>query len=127
MVLTHEEFTADYGGNFFFGGLLALFLEFLVLFLDTFVVRHDLFHKVKGPHHVGVVGQGNGWHAIFRSGLYQILDVNGGLEHGKLGVVVQMGKGRIFQGLDVFLDFFCRNFTGVLGPKCIGNFFGGGL
>ena len=123
VVLTNVEFATHNGRNLFFGGPLAIGNKFFIFGFYRLVVRHHFFHKVKGPHHIGVVGKGNGGHAMIGRGLDQIFDVDGGLEHRELGMVVQMNKGFIFQCFHIFLYFLVGNATRILCPKGIGNFF----
>ena len=84
VVLTDKKFTTNNGCDFFFSRLLAIGYKLLVFGLYGFIVPHHFFHKVKGTHHIGVVGQRNGGHAMVGRGLYQIFNVDGGLKHRKL-------------------------------------------
>ena len=80
MVAAHIEFGADDG---FDAGLVG---------------RPD---KLEGPHHVAVVGHGQGGHAQFRSFGGQHLDTRCGLQHAELAVYVQVAEWNVLQRGDV--------------------------
>ncbi len=61
-------------------------------------------------HHISGIGNGNGRHIVFNCSVYQILCARSGLQNGKLRMVVKVNKGRIFEGGNVFLYLFGRNF-----------------
>src|SRR5690606_18239225 len=58
---------------------------------------------------------------------YQVLNVNGGLQYGELGVVVQVCKRGLFQAFQVFPDLLLGYSARILGPKGIRDFLGGRL
>ena len=62
-------------------------------------------HKVKSPHHIGMICKCNSRHIVFGRCGNQVLNFYGGLQDGELRMVVQVGKGCPLQGLLVLPDF----------------------
>ncbi len=107
MVLADKEFTAN---NCFYG-LWGIFFLFIFRQIgERFVIIGNSLHKVECAHHIAGIGEGDGGHVVFNGGVYQIHRAGSGLQNGKLRVVVKVNKGRIFEGGNVFLYLFGRNF-----------------
>ena len=92
MVFTNKKFAADDRRYFGLGHKAYFGFSFSIGCFDGFVFLLHRRNKMKGPHHIGVVGQGDGRHLVLRSGLDQVLGAHGGLQYRKLAVVVQVSE-----------------------------------
>ena len=69
VVLANKKFATDDGCYFGLGHKAFLCFSFGIGCFDRLVFLLHGRNKMKGPHHIGVVGQGDGWHLVFRSGV----------------------------------------------------------
>jgi hypothetical protein len=52
------------------------------------------FIKINHPEHGAMVGNGHGFHIIFRGPLKQAVETDGAIQQTELGVQVKVDKGR---------------------------------
>src|SRR5690606_35309735 len=79
MIPTYKEFTSNDGGDRMFGKGLPIYHGFPPSLFYPRIVGLYLLNEMKGPHPIGMVGQGYCSHVLLCRRSYQIPNVDGGL------------------------------------------------